>query len=143
MITAADIPGTTHDLRTAIRLLAQARGLELTAESIQQVMLDNPDMNVLRIAADERQDGYRRTCDEARARLTKAQRHSWAACGPYKNQDGKINQVYANRSIWLCWLLKRANNSLALTKRQRDKIAAEYHHMTLAQWDAADRLVQG
>lgn len=142
-MTTATAEPTAHDLRTLIRLLAQARGLDLSAESIQQVMIDNPDMNALRLQADEWVDGTRRTCDETRARLTKAQRHSWAACGPYKNQDGKINQVHANRSIWLCWLLKRANNSLALTKRQRDLIAAEYHHMTLAQWDAADRLAKG
>jgi hypothetical protein len=137
MTTAAELPATAHDLRTLIRLLAQARGLDLTAGNIQQIMIDNPDMNHLRIQADEWSNGYRRTADEARSHLTKAQRHSWAACGPYRNSDGKINPPNAARSNWLCWLQRRANNSLALTLRQRTLIAAERHHMTLAEWDAA------
>lgn len=129
---------TAKIAREAIRLIAAQRGIEITEHNITQVMLDNPDMNHLRLVADEWQYGYRREADSFRSMLTKEQRRSWKACGPYKIND-KVNEVYSNRSAWLCWLRRRAGNSLSLPMRLRKLINAEYHHLTVAEMDEMDK----
>lgn len=134
---------SASEAHAQIRHLASLRGIDLVSANIQQVMIENPDMNVLRLHADEVTYGYRRTTDKNRHILTKEQRHSWAACGPYQGLNKQKNQIRSTRHLWLSWLFKRANNSLALTKRQRDLIAAEYHQVTITTWYRADKAVGG
>jgi hypothetical protein len=69
---------------------------------------------------------YGRTADEFRALLTKEQRKSWKACGQYKLPSGKVNEVYSNRSAYICWLRKRASyHHLPVYLKQ--KISKEYN----------------
>ena len=107
----------------------------VTADQYLRVLDENPEINRLRLIVSEFRFGYRRTADFYRDLLTREQRRVGVRF-PYKGPDGKRNQVDADRSAWLCWLLKRASDH-SLPKDLRDRIAAEYHGLTLKEYQKA------
>ena len=128
-----DIKSPIAKIRKELDDAIDKLGITITDKNVSQVISDHPEINRLYQALQEEQFCYRRTADDARMLLTREQRRSWKACGPYKDSVGKINQIYSNRSVWLCWLRKRASVH-SLPGMLGALISAEYHHLTLKEY---------
>ena len=133
-ITNTSLPIDQETFRAAtdqLRILLDG----VTPNQYLRILAEEPEINRLRLIVSEFRFGYRNTADLYRSQLTRAQRKTGVRF-PYKGPDGKRHQVGATRSTWLCWLLKRASDH-SLPKALAERISAEYHGLTLAEYRKA------
>ena len=133
-ITDINLPIDQETFRAAtdqLRILLDG----VTPNQYLRILAEEPEINRLRLIVSEFRFAYRRTADLYRSQLTREQRRVGVSF-PYHGKDGKRHEAGSNRSAWLCWLRKRASDH-SLPKALAERISAEYHGLTLAEYRKA------